>query len=135
MHGVHPTFRTLRRVRQHHRRHRQVRHGRRLAAVRAFTAATLYLENRRPSLTAAAECCGSNPQYVEALVTLIKSENTSLLKEVLAGRVVVLAAAKQTKRLAKLVAAYRTASVSDRVAFAKAVGPTTLFDNTLAPAL
>ena len=36
-----------------------------------------------------------------------------------------------TQRLARLVSAYRQASAADRVAFAKVVGPTVLFDTSL----
>lgn len=123
------------RRRQSHRRRRQVRHGRRLAAVRAYFAAHAYLERRVPSLTAAAESCGASLHYVQAMIVLVKAENTSLLKRVLAGEVPVLAAAKQTKQLARLVDAYRNASADEKVAFARAVGPTTLFDDSLIPAL
>jgi hypothetical protein len=114
---------------------RQFHNGHRRAALRAHTAATLYLNNALPSLKAAAEATGSNIHYVRAVITLIQSENTVLLARVLAGKVAVQAAAREVDRLAKLVTAYRTAGANDHVAFAKAVGPTTLFDNSLVPAL
>jgi hypothetical protein len=111
------------------------RHGQRMAAVRAITAARLYLSKSAPTQIAAAERCGSGVVYVRAAVTLLQSENATLINEVIAGRVPILFAAKQMRRLAGLVAAYRTASATDRVQFAHAIGPTTLFDSSLVPAL
>jgi hypothetical protein len=121
----------------HHRRRRrhQIRNGQRLAALRAFTAATLYRKNDGWTLAMAATSCGSNVPYVVAMLVLMASENMTLLRVVMAGKVSVLAAAREVGRLAKLVAAYRAANATDRVAFARAVGPADLFDTTLVPAL
>jgi hypothetical protein len=125
-----------------HRKHRHprsprrhFRHGQRAAAVRAITAARLYLSGFANSFANAADQCGSSVVYVRAAVTLLRAENASLLNAVLGGKVPLLAAAREMQRLADLVAAYRTASASDRVAFAHAVGPTTLFENALVPAM
>ena len=41
---------------------------------------------------------------------------------------------KQARQLGELVAAYRSATASDRIAFAKVVGPDTIFDTVLVPA-
>jgi hypothetical protein len=122
-----------RRSRQSARRH--FRHGQRMAAVRAITAAQLYLGKSAPSLRAAAERCGSGVVYVRAAVTLLQSENATLINEVIAGRVPILCAARQIQQVAKLVASYRQATASDRVQFAHAIGPTVLFDSSLVPAL
>jgi hypothetical protein len=103
--------------------------------VRALTAAGLYLQKVAPTVRAAAERCGSNPHYVEAACSLLQAENTSLLADVIKGRVPLLQAAREAERLGTLVAAYRAASAADRVAFAKAVGPTVLFETSLVPAL
>jgi len=84
---------------------------------------------------AAAERCGSNPAYVSAAIAILRSENKELLVDVVKGRVPLLEAARETQRLSVLVSAYREASASDRVNFAKAVGPTVLFDTALVPAL
>ena len=62
------------------------------------------------------------------MTVLLKSENSSLLRQVLAGQVPVLAAAKQTQRLADLVSAYRRADDGERVAFARACNAERIFD-------
>jgi hypothetical protein len=122
-----------RRRRQSARRH--FRNGHRAAVVRATTAARLYLDGRAPSLAAAAEACGSNITYVRAAIILIQGENTVLMRRVLAGEYPLLAAARDMQKLAELIAAFRRAPSATRVAFARTVGPTTLFDGTLVPAL
>jgi len=114
---------------------RQFRNGRRLAAVRAITAAKLYLSKAVPTLKAAVEACGTNYNYVRAAIILLKAENTSLLARVVAGEILILAAAREVERLSKLVASYRAATANDHVAFAKIVGPTVLFDDMLVPAV
>jgi len=116
-------------------RHRRMRAGQCAAARRALTAAQFYLDHRFPSLAVAALCHSSCVAYVRAAVTLLKSENLVLLERVLRGHIPLLAAAKQVKQVAALVDAYRTAGAADRVMFAKLIGPTTLFDSALVPAL
>src|SRR5262249_55291223 len=115
--------------------HRQIRNGRRSACVRAFTAAQLLRGKIAPSVAAAAERCGSNAAYIRAASAILESENKGLLADVINGPVPVLGAAREVQRLGALVSAYRQASAADRVAFAKAVGPTVLFDTSLVPAL
>jgi hypothetical protein len=104
------------------------------AAVRAFTAAELYLTGKVPTLADAALGCGSNVAYIIAAITLVRSEDAALRERVLRGAVPLLAAARQAQQMAKLIAAFRNASAGDRVAFARAVGPTVLFDTVLVPA-
>jgi hypothetical protein len=58
-----------------------------------------------------------------------------MLERALHGQMPLLVAAKQMKRVADLVDAYRTAGAADRVAFAKAIGPAVLFDGAVALAL
>jgi hypothetical protein len=101
---------------------RRFRGGHRAAALRALTGARLLAGGAVPSLEAAAVCCGSSVPYIQAMVVLLKSENVSLLDQVLTGDVPVLAAAKQVKRLAALVSAYRCADGRDRVAFMRTCG-------------
>jgi hypothetical protein len=132
---VGPSDREVNGHKHHHRRRRQIRNGHRLAALRAFTAAMLYRDNNGWTLAMAAMSCGSNEIYVTAMLVLIASENTTLLQRVLTGEVSLLAAAREVGRLAKLVTAYRAANATDRVAFARTVGPADLFDTTLVPAL
>jgi hypothetical protein len=126
-----------RRFRPHKHRsaRRHFRHRQRAAVIRACTAARLYLIGEFPSLEAAAVGCGSNIQYVRAAVVLLEAENATLFQQVLRGDISLLAAARQARQVGKLVAAYRKASAADRVAFAKAIGPTTLFDTALVPAI
>jgi hypothetical protein len=131
MHGL---FRAPRRHRQSARRH-YLRSGERAAALRALTGARLYLTKQVSSYVAAAECCGSNRLYVKAAVTLLTAENSTLREQVLQGWIPLMAAAHQVERIAALVRAYRVATSADRVEFARVVGPTTLFDNALIPAL
>jgi hypothetical protein len=107
-------------VRQSSRRH--FRHGQRAAVRRALTAAQLYTSGAKTSLAQAAESCGSNVAYVKAATILLKAENMTLLQRVLAGDAPLLGAAQQAQRMADLVAAYRSANDSDRVAFARTCG-------------
>ena len=110
-------------------------HGYRRAVIRALTAAGLIINGTAPTVAAAAERCGSNPAYVRAGVAILRSENKSLLVDVINGRLPLVAAAREVQRLSVLVSAYRKASANDRVSFARTIGPTTLFDNDLCPAL
>ena len=116
-------------------RHRRMRQGQCMAALRATTAARIYLDGRASSLTAAALGCGSSRTYVQAAVVLLQSENLVMLERVLRGNVPLLVAAKQLKQIAALVDAYRAAGAADRVEFARTIGPTTLFDGAVALAL
>jgi hypothetical protein len=58
-----------------------------------------------------------------------------MLERVTRGQVPLPVAAKQVKQVADLVSAYRLASSAARVAFARTIGPTTLFDSALVPAI
>jgi hypothetical protein len=120
------------RFRQRQSARRRFRHGQRAAAVRAFTGARLYLNCAVPTLAAAADSTGSCPAYIQAAVVLLKADNASLTAEVLAGRVSILQAAAQARRVVDLVTAYRLAQDPDRVAFAQACGIETIFDTLVA---
>jgi hypothetical protein len=127
------SLRITRRKRQSARR--QFKNGRRNAVVRALTGAQLVRSKIVPTIAAAAERTGTSRAYVEAALAILAAENTSLVADVINGKVPLLAAAREVKRLGTLVSAYRAASAADRVAFARAVGPTVLFDTSLVPAL
>jgi hypothetical protein len=114
---------------------RHFRGRERAAVIRAFTAARLYLSGTSPTLVAAATACGSCPQYVRAAVTLIEAENAALVNCVLVGNVSLLEAARDAQRLAGLIKAYKTANAADHIAFARAIGPTNIFDSVVAPAI
>jgi hypothetical protein len=114
---------------RHHRVRHQFRRGERLAVIRAMTAAKLYMDKSVPTLAAAATSCGSNVPYVRAGVALIKTENIILAGRATRGHVSLLKAAREARRLGDLLKAYRAADASDHVAFAKIVGPETMFNN------
>jgi hypothetical protein len=99
-----------------------------LAALRAVTAAKLYATGAISSLDNAAQACGSNRIYVKAATILLKAENEALLQRVLAGHERLLSAAKQAKRAADLIFAYRCADAADRVVFARTCGAEAIFD-------
>jgi hypothetical protein len=120
------------RLRQRQSARRRFRHGQRAAAVRAFTGARLYLNCAVPTLAAAADSTGSCPAYVQAAVVLLKADNASLTAEVLDGRVSLLQAAAQVRRMVDLVTAYKLAQDPDRVAFARACGIETIFNTLVA---
>jgi hypothetical protein len=114
---------------------RHFRNQQRAAVLRAVTAAKIYLDGTLPTLAAAAIACGSNVHYVGAAVTLLKSENGVLLGRVLRGAMPLLAAAREAKRVASLVSAYREASADDLVVFTRVIGPANLWDNAIVPVI
>ena len=116
------------RLRQRQSARRRFRHGQRAAAVRAFTGARLYLNCAVPTLAAAADSVGSCSAYIQAAVILLKADNASLTAEVLGGRVSLLQAAAQVRRMVDLVTAYKLAQDPDRVAFARACGVERIFN-------
>lgn len=61
-----------------------------------------------PTLAAAA-VRWARPAYIQAAVILLKADNASLSAEVLAGRVSLLQAAAQVRRMVDLVTAYELA--------------------------
>jgi hypothetical protein len=118
-------------------RRRQMQNGHRLAALRALTAATLCRE-KNWSVAMAATSCGSNIVYVEALLTVLRSENTTLLQRVLKGEVSIVAAARAMKRIARLVSAFRGTTAAEHAVFGRIVvivGAGTVSDTMVVPAL
>ncbi len=113
------------------RRRRHMRYGVCAAALRAITAARLYLSGTVPDLIKAAESCGSNVHYVRAAIVVLRAENSVLLDRVLCGHVSLLAAASQVRRLVDLIAAYRAATEKDHVASFRVVGPDRVFDEVV----
>jgi hypothetical protein len=137
MHGfLKATTKRPRRIRQSSKRH--FRDNQRAAAVRAYTGACLHLGipiHRPSSESKAAIMTGSSQVYVAALVVLIRSEDGSLLRKVMCGDTPILQAAAIVRTRSKLIAAFRKASLADRVALVKTIGAEKVFDETLAPAL
>jgi hypothetical protein len=77
----------------------------------------------------------SNSVYVAGAIMILRTEDAQLREQVLTGKVSLMTAARSATGAAKLVAAWRTASAADRVALARTVGPSTLFDDALVPSL
>jgi hypothetical protein len=75
-----------------------------------------------PTPKVAAACTGSQPAHVRAAAVLLKSEDEPLLNEVLYGNISLLEAAKEARRVANLVNAYRSATAGDLVTAAKVLG-------------
>ena len=132
---------TPRRQRASPRRH--FRHGWRAAVVRAFTGAGLYLNGQVPTLTAAAERCGSNPLYVRAALVLIKHETLIEQESVLRGHVPLLMAANQAWRKRKVkditveevVMSWRSWTPAQRAAFGKGAGVAEVWDHAIVPTI
>jgi len=113
-------------LRPRRRRRRQLNsRGERRAVRQALTGAKLYLAGEFPSLKAAAEAVGVSVRYVHAGVILLQAENADLLAQVLAGELLMLAAAKEAKPVAKAIAAYKAMTEADKKAFEAATGATT----------
>jgi hypothetical protein len=109
--------------------------GVRVAVLRAFTAARLFRRREFTSQAEAARACGSTVAYVAAATIILDAENSQIQHDVLEGRLPLLVAAEQLRRLADLVKAYRAASASDLPMFGKTVGIADLFDHAIVPAL
>ena len=125
-------FRNIRRRRQSPRR--RFRNRGCAAALRSVTAARFYLGGTIPTLELAAASCGSNVPYVRAAIVVLQSEGHTL-ERVLAGKVPLLAAAQEVRRLADLLAAYRRATPQDLVALGRAVTAERLWADAIVPAI
>lgn len=132
---IEPSPPSVQRSRRPRSARRHYRNDQRAAVVRAITAARLYATGQVSTLREAATGCGSCPQYVAAAVILLKTENLTLLSEVLNGHMPLLVAAKRVSSVAKLVAAFRTADAEDRIAFGAAVGVANVWDSVIVPQL
>jgi hypothetical protein len=120
---------------------RHFRNGQRAAALRAFTAARLYLAKSIPTLAEAAVSCGSNIQYVRAAIAVLQSESFMLRGEVVTGETPLLVAANQARNLLKAersveaarsveeaVATWRTWSPEQRAEFGRGAGVADVWD-------
>ena len=106
-------------------------------ALQAFIAAQLLRERKFgiTSVTAAAIITDSSRVAVKDALTILQAEDEELVARVLKGRTTSAHAAAQVRSRARLVDAFRSATADDRIAFGRAVGPATLFDTTVMPAL
>jgi hypothetical protein len=104
------------------RRHRpQVCDGYRGAALRAYTAAQLVLQQGY-SVGRAARCCGANRRYVYAMLTILATEDGDLLLPVLTGGSSVPGTAARVKNAATAIAAYKKCSAYEKWVFRNATG-------------
>jgi hypothetical protein len=136
MHGfLKATTKRPRRIRQSSKRH--FRDNQRAAAVRACTAARLYLGIPIPpaTITQAAVMAGCSRPYVMAMVAILKSEDWSTFNKAMRGDLPILQAAAIVRTRSRLVDAFRKASFADRVALVKTIGAEKVFDEALVPAL
>jgi hypothetical protein len=126
-------IKTARRPRQSPRR--QIKNGQRAAALRAITAAKLYLRGEFPSIAIAAESCGANTTYVQAAMVLIRAGNKNVLDGVLHGHLPLLGAAEELRGMVDLVEAYRRARQQDLARAARVDGAENLFTTMVEPAI
>jgi len=142
MHGL---IKVSPRRRQRASARRHFHDGCRAAAARAFTAAEIYLDKKVPSLAAAALHCGSNVQYVQAAVVLLRDKTAlypqRMRRSVLEGRAPLLAAAREARQrqeaaritVEKMAAAWRCWTPGQRANFGRAVGAAEIWDDAIAP--
>ena len=118
-------------------RQRRYRNGQRAAVARAIAGAKLLLglPVRVTSQDEAAATVGVAVRYVTAAAAVLKAENPELLDAVLTGRVPLPVAGKEARKRGDLIEAYRKAAPTDRIVLARAIGPTKLWDEAVAPTL
>lgn len=106
-------------------------------ALAAFIAATLLNGGAFGIHTATAATVGTGvPRAsIKAAQIILQSGDDNRVRDVLAGRQALLAAAKQVRGRAKLIESFKAASVEDRAAFGRAVGVATIFDAAITPSL
>jgi hypothetical protein len=116
-------------------RGRLMRDGKCAAAVRAIAGARGYLSGQFPTLSVAANSCGSNPSYVAAATVVLKADDSHLLADVLAGVVPLLEAAASVSNAVAMIEAFDKSTRAERRIFGKAVGPAAVFDDAVVAAL
>ena len=107
----------------------QIRNGRRLAALRAFGGARLYLAKLVPTLVAAARSSGSTVGYVMAAVTILQAKDPILEEEVLTGEVSLLAAAAKVKPVVSILKTYAAMDAAQKRAFFSTAGTDRVLDD------
>jgi hypothetical protein len=91
-------------------------------ALRAIIGARLCASGQAETAAVAAACTGSTAAHVRAGTIILKAEDERLLRRVLFSHISLLEAAKEARRVSKLVDAYRGAGEQDLVKAAKIVG-------------
>jgi hypothetical protein len=120
------------------RRRRHFRNGHRVAVVRAFTAARLYLNGQVPSLASAAEACGSNIRYIAAAVVLLKGDDPSLPDRVIKGWDSLTETANRVRKIVNVEAAvssWRVWTPEQRAEFGRGAGVADIWDDAIVPTI
>ena len=106
-------------------------------ALQAFVA--VYLLRERvfgvDTITKAAVATGTTRAAVHAALIIQQNGDENLAADVLQGRESLLRAADKVRGRVKLVEAFKNATPDDRIAFARVIGPTELFEAAVAPAI
>jgi hypothetical protein len=119
-----------------HHPHEHKRNGVCLAALRAFTAAQLYLAPENTfDLAECALRCGSGVVYVRAAIVLLEHDDPTLIDAVVHGRINILAAAKPIAAEMRLVAAFTAASPKARAAAGARIGSAAVWDSLIVPTI
>jgi len=120
------------RSRQSPQRRAQIRHGVRVANLRAITAAKFYVANKDSvTLEGAALCHGTNISYLRAAITVLKAGDRNLADRVVQGVLSILTAAKLVKPQVRAIEALKDANPANLAAIYAATG----FTNELAKLL
>ena len=129
------TFTYTRNRSERQRPGRQIRNGQRAAALKAIAAAKFYLRGDYPTIEIATESHGVCIGYVRAAEVLLRAGNKTVIDRVLSGKLPLLAAADELRRMVELVEAYRNARPQDLARAARVVGAETLFSTMVEPAM
>ena len=111
----------------------QIKHGRRIAAVRAFAGATLYLNGFVRTLAAAAESCGGQVPYVRYAIAILQSKDGERLKaRVLKDHISLRAAAEQVSPVNVILKTYSKMTAAQKTSFFSAAGQDRVLDDLVA---
>lgn len=118
-------------------RHHYGRSPKRNAALQAFLAVHLLRERvfGVDTITKAAIATGTTRNAVHAALIILQNGDENLAANVLQGRESLSRAADKVRGRVKLVEAFKSATPDDRIAFARVIGPTELFEAAIAPAI
>jgi hypothetical protein len=103
-------------------------------ALQAITGARMCASGQAENVVVAAACTGSTPVHVRAAIVLLKSEDDPMIDCALRGEISLLKAAKQARRVANLVNAYRNASRDELITATRILGGTVVPDTAFSVA-
>ena len=117
--------------------HHHGRSPKRNPALQAFIAVYLLRERALgiDTIVKAAVATGTTRAAVNAALIVLQNGDEGLAASVLKGRESLSRAADKVRGRVKLIEAFQSATPDDRVAFARAIGPTELFEAAIEPAL